>query len=130
MNCSTCGAALQPNISKCLKCGTVASQATPQPMPQAGAPAAGPTVIIQQQQMPMMPPKSKVTAALLAFFLGGLGVHNFYLGYAGRGIAQLLIMVFTGWLIIPAFIVGIWAFIEFILILTGSLKDAQGRPLV
>ncbi|MBL61948.1 MAG: hypothetical protein CMI30_00935 [Opitutae bacterium] len=73
-----------------------------------------------------MPPKSKVSAALLAFFLGALGVHNFYLGYTGRGIAQLILtLTIIGW-----FISGTWAFIEFIMILCGGIRDPQGRPLV
>jgi TM2 domain-containing membrane protein YozV len=75
----------------------------------------------------MGPPKSKVAAALLAFFLGCLGIHNFYLGYTGRGLAQLLLTVLTcGY---GAIATVIWAFIEFVLILTGSIKDKFGRPL-
>lgn len=34
--------------------------------------------------------KSKTTATLLAFFLGGLGAHKFYLGQTGQGILFLL----------------------------------------
>ncbi len=44
--------------------------------------------------------KSKSTAALLAFFLGGLGIHRFYLGQNGVGILYLLFC----WTFIPAFI--------------------------
>ena len=80
-----------------------------------------------QQPIAMGPPKSKVRAALLAFFLGWLGIHNFYLGYTGRGLAQLLITVLTlGYGVI---VTGIWAFVEFILILTDTLRDKFGRPL-
>ena len=35
--------------------------------------------------------KSKVTAGLLALFLGGLGIHKFYLGYAGAGVIHLVL---------------------------------------
>lgn len=56
--------------------------------------------------------KDKVTAALLAFFLGGLGVHRFYLGQTGLG---FLCLIFC-WTLIPAFI----AFIDFIIFLTMS----------
>ncbi len=38
-------------------------------------------------------PKSKVTAALLAFFLGEIGIHNFYLGQKGRGIGHIALAV-------------------------------------
>ena len=70
-----------------------------------------------EQNMPS--DKNKTTAALLAFFLGVIGVHRFYLGYTGLGILQLF--TFGGF--------GIWALIDFIMILTGSLKDSKGRTL-
>jgi len=35
--------------------------------------------------------RSKTTAALLAFFLGGLGVHKFYLGRVGPGLTHLVL---------------------------------------
>ena len=44
--------------------------------------------------------RSKTTAALLAFFFGGLGIHKFYLGRGGQGI---LYMIFC-WTFIPAII--------------------------
>jgi len=60
-----------------------------------------------------------VPAALLCFFLGGLGVHRFYVGKIGTGI----LMIFTlGGL-------GIWLIIDFIMILTGSFKDKEGKDL-
>ncbi len=34
--------------------------------------------------------KSRVTAAILAIFLGGIGIHKFYLGKAGWGITYLI----------------------------------------
>ena len=44
---------------------------------------------------PQMPtfgdqPKNKIVAAALAFFFGTFGVHNFYLGYTGKALFQLL----------------------------------------
>ena len=38
--------------------------------------------------------KSRVAAGVLGILLGGLGIHNFYLGYTKRGVAQLLITLF------------------------------------
>ena len=61
-------------------------------------------------------PKSQVVAAILAFVLGYLGIHRFYLGYTTIGIIQLL----------TAGGCGIWALIDFIMILTGDLKPADG----
>lgn len=72
--------------------------------------------------------KSKICAGLLGIFLGALGVHNFYLGYTGKGVAQLLISLLSFGLL--SWISGIWGFIEGIMILTGSInKDASGNPL-
>lgn len=72
--------------------------------------------------------KSKIAAGLLGIFLGGLGIHNFYLGYTGKALAQLLISLLScGFL---AFASSIWGLIEGILILTGSMNvDADGVPL-
>ena len=43
--------------------------------------------------------KSKIVAGLLGLFLGTLGVHNFYLGYTGKAVAQLLLTL-IGWIIL------------------------------
>lgn len=80
-------------------------------------------------------PKSKTMAALLAFFLGGFGVHRFYLGYNQIGGVQLaltIVGIVTSCLGIGIFIavgVGIWALVDMIMILNGNLGDARGVPL-
>lgn len=72
--------------------------------------------------------KSKIAAGLLGIFLGSLGVHNFYLGFTGKAIAQLLISLLSCGTL--AWASGIWGLIEGILILTGSMNvDADGNPL-
>lgn len=63
--------------------------------------------------------KNKITAALLAFFLGGLGVHKFYLGENGAGVLYLLFF----WTFIP----GIIAFFEFIGLLLMSDAAFNGK---
>ena len=78
--------------------------------------------------------KSKIVAGLLGLFLGTLGVHNFYLGYTGKAVAQLLLTL-IGWIIfIGPIISGIWALIEAVLILCSSYgsnwhRDGHGQEL-
>lgn len=95
---------------------------------QAGQPMAAPMGQGQMMMMQQNPPKQLLVGVLLALFLGVFGVHNFYLGHTGRGVAQLLITVLT--LGLGSIITGIWALIELIMMATGSLHDADGRPLV
>lgn len=56
--------------------------------------------------------KSKTTATVLCFFLGGFGIHRFYLGQTGLGLLYLIFF----WTFIPAFI----ALIDFIVLLLMS----------
>ena len=73
--------------------------------------------------------KSKITAGILGIFLGCFGVHNFYLGYNGKAIAQLLITLLSIFLL--SWVSAIWGLIEGILILTGNIKkDASGNDLI
>ena len=72
--------------------------------------------------------KSKLAAGLFGIFLGGLGVHNFYLGYTGKAVAQLLLSLLSCGLL--SWVSSIWGLIEGILIISGSIdKDGQGNPL-
>ena len=87
--CSGCAATLHISARSCPNCGAT----------QSGVPSQTGT-------------KSRVAAALLAFFLGGFGVHKFYLGRVAAGVLYLLFF----WTFIPAII----AFIEFIIYLTMS----------
>ena len=76
------------------------------------------------------PLKSKMAAGLLGIFLGGFGVHRFYLGQSGMGLLMLLLSVLSCLFLYP--FISIWGLVEGILILTGSPSfstDAEGRPL-
>lgn len=64
-------------------------------------------------------PKSRAAAAILAWFLGVFGVHRFYVGKVGTGLLQLFTLG----------ALGIWALIDFIIILVGNFRDKEGRVL-
>ena len=104
--CSQCGAEIPEGASFCPKCGAASSPvvATVTEAPKA------PT-------NPNASPKSRGIAILLCIFVGGLGIHRFYVGKIGTGILWLL----TGG------IFGIGALIDFIMILVGAFKDKQER---
>lgn len=103
--CPNCGIQTMPNAYVCHHCGIALSQ----------------PVIAGEQ-------KSKVLAGILGILLGSLGVHNFYLGYTGKAVAQLLITLLTCGA--GSLITSIWGLIEGILILSGSIdKDANNVPL-
>ena len=63
--------------------------------------------------------KKILPAFLLCLSLGMLGIHRFYVGKAGSGIAQILTL---GGL-------GIWVLIDWIMLLCGSFKDKEGKVL-
>lgn len=63
--------------------------------------------------------KRILPAFLLCFFLGVFGVHRFYVGKVGTGILQLF--TFGG--------LGIWTLVDFIMILTGSFRDSEGKKI-
>ena len=134
--CPVCGGDVDPLAVVCVNCGVP---------------------LVQMNQQGIFGNKSKLTAGLLGIFLGGYGVHNFYLGYYKKAIIQLsLVIVMTtvlmicfgisstaglfgnmniSWIFLPiAFLVTIgvriWTLIEGILILTGNInKDGKGKLL-
>ena len=96
--------------------------------PQYAQQPIGGMVNQYQPQMMQSGGKSRMAAGILGLLLGGLGIHNFYLGYTGKGLAQLLITVLSFGLL--AFVSGIWGLIEGIMILTDkNYLDADGFPL-
>ena len=126
MYCKNCGNLMDPNAAICVKCGcakgTGASYChncgNPTVPGAAVCTACGSALATVNANS-----KSKMTAGLLGIFLGGWGVHNFYLGYTGKAIAQIALTFCFG-------IGAIWGLIEGIMILTGKIdKDAKGNPL-
>lgn len=74
--------------------------------------------------METKPVKSRMLAALLGIVFGAIGLHRFYLGFYGLGIAQIIVTLATGGFGV------VWGFVEGALIFTGHIfKDAKGRHL-
>ncbi len=67
----------------------------------------------------MQSDKNWLATLLLCLFLGGIGVHRFYVGKVGTGILQLI--TFGG--------CGIWTLIDLIMIITGSFTDKDGNKI-
>jgi hypothetical protein len=63
--------------------------------------------------------KDWLTALLLSFFLGTLGIDRFYLGYTALGVLKLITLGLC----------GIWALIDVILIALNNVPDSNGLPL-
>ncbi len=106
MYCQKCGKELPDQAAFCPACG--------QPVPGTSRPAAlGPGYAVEKP----VSPYSRLAALLLCIFVGVLGVHRFYVGKIGTGVA----MIFTlGGL-------GIWALIDFIMIVVGSFRDINAK---
>jgi TM2 domain-containing membrane protein YozV len=74
--------------------------------------------------------KNKIAAGLLGIFLGGWGIHKFYLGFTGPGLVYLLVNTIgfaVTWifLFIPNIILGVIAFVEGIIYLTKSDEEFE-----
>jgi len=113
--CNACGAKTNSLAEICVTCGAKLSQ-TGQPLGNVS-------------------PKSRAALSILAFFLGELGIHRFYVGKIGTGIAMLLLAIigystlafFIG---IPFLVVlGIWNLIDFIMAVVGNFKDKEGKKI-
>lgn len=134
--CPFCGTQVTPEQKICMNCG------------------------VEMENYGSIGVKSKVAAGLLGIFLGAYGVHNFYLGYYKKGAVQLGLVIFSWVALFASLIgvassgpymvdqaalgfvvvlllyvvilsaVGIWAFVEAILIFCGKInKDGKGRSL-
>jgi TM2 domain-containing membrane protein YozV len=80
--------------------------------------------LVAETMKPVEGVKKRWIATTLAFFLGAIGAHRFYLGFYKLGLAQLAFTALTqGYGLL-------WGFIDAILLFAGHInKDAKGRPL-
>ena len=98
--CRNCGAEVNENAAICTKCGAWINES-------------------HNEQNNQKERTEWLIVLLLCFFLGFLGIHRFYVGKTGTGIVQLLTCGGC----------GIWALIDFIMILVGSFTDANGNQI-
>ena len=98
MFCSNCGAEVNENAVVCVKCGCAVNR---------------PAHVVDLNAST----KDWLVTLLLCFFVGGFGIHRFYVGKTGTAIIQLLTLGAC----------GIWTFIDFIVICIGNFTDAEGK---
>lgn len=102
MYCNNCGTEIDDKAVVCVKCGCAVK-------PLSATPDAG-----------ERSDKDWMTPLLLCFFLGGIGVHRFYVGKTGTGILQLITLGGC----------GVWSLIDFIVIACGNFTDGEGKRIV
>ena len=139
MFCKSCGKEIPEGQELCEECAaketetvveaeTVASNTSTNEIPAQEATVVNNTNNTNKNPNQDPNAKSKMAAGLLGILLGSFGVHNFYLGYTGKGVAQLLISLLSCGTL--AIVSSVWGLIEGIMILTGSINtDANGNPL-
>ena len=126
MYCPFCGTELMKGALYCTNCGakveSVGENQNPEQNAYGGSAEQKDSFTQSQEERS---DKSKLAAGLLGIFLGGIGVHNFYLGYTGKAVAQLVLFFCCA-----GVVSSIWGFIEGVLILAGNInRDAQGKTL-
>ena len=120
MYCRNCAHQLADNAAFCVACGQRPLQGSRYCQACGAEPMPGAEICVKcGVRLRRGEEKEWLVALLLSFFVGGLGVDRFYLGYIGLGILKLV--TFGG--------CGIWWLIDFILIAMNKLPDAQGHPL-
>lgn len=118
MYCTKCGNELDDAAVICPKCGVPTANywATQQPDPAQSGVQQTVQVNVTAPAASNVSTKSRTVALGLCIFLGGLGVHRFYMGRVGLGLLYLF-TVGLG---------GIGVLIDLILVATGSARDGRG----
>ena len=126
MYCRTCGEEINDQAVVCVKCGVPVYKGN-EYCQTCGKPTTADITVCMSCGTALRTSsggipsgrKEWLVTLLLNFFLGYLGIHRFYTGHTGIGVFQLLTCGGC----------GIWTFVDFILILTGSYKDSNGNDL-
>ncbi len=135
MYCRTCGSQIENDAVVCMRCGC-------KPLvghnycQNCGATTTEGQVVclncgfsLQAKDSSEESERNMYIAAALAFFLGSIGIHDFYLGYTKRGIIKVVLTVALAIIVIGPAISSIWSLVDFIKILSGSMTDSDGKKL-
>ena len=123
MFCKNCGESLNENQAICLRCGVSAGVGNSfcfncgNPTAPGAAVCLNCGVALQQPAAATnnLAGQDKITMALVCFFIGGLGIHNFMMGEKKKGITRIVLSLCLG-------LGGIVALIDLIKILTDKYK--------
>lgn len=115
MKCNNCGKEIPEGTKFCPECGSS----------QKEEPIEAEAVKVETEETKTdkgdVSSKNRLVACLLAFLLGGLGIHSFYCGKTWIGIAQLALTIL-------GFGLGsIWGIVDGVLICLGNYKDSEGK---
>lgn len=100
--CSNCGKHMDAGQVYCMSCGFKMGTDS-----SRGAASSG--------------EKNRLVAVLLAFFLGYIGIHKFYLGYTTQGVIMLLVSILTFGF--GAIIMAVISLVEFGIYLSKSDEE-------
>ena len=119
MFCKNCGEQMNDNQAICLKCGVKTGQGSAFCANCGKEVAAGAEVCLNcgvaVKKAGDYGKYDKIVIALVCFFLGGLGIHNFMLGETKKGVVKIVLSCLCG-------IGGILALIDFIKILLDKYE--------
>lgn len=119
MYCKNCGQEMNDNQAICIKCGVKTGEGSAfcancgNAMPQGAEVCLNCGVAVKK--VANFGSYDKITIALICFFLGGIGIHNFMLGETKKGVVKIVLSLCLG-------IGGILALIDFIRILMDKYE--------
>ncbi len=126
INCTECGHLVSSKATSCPACGCPIEHPVPPPIPNTSENPQPP-----QRQVGVFDEgesgKSRGVAAILAFFLGSLGIHFFYIGKTGAGVLFLILTILFCWTVLIPFAISIITIVQAVLFLTSSQEQFESK---